>query len=63
MPNPNAPSWYEHLRGKRTKDINLPNESGMIDPRLESSISPDERKKAFDAGQSKALEGLRKAGN
>ena len=62
MPNPNASTWFEKLRGKRTKDINLPNESGIIDPRLESSISPEERKKAFSAGQSKALEGLRKAG-
>lgn len=36
MPSDNkAPmSLWEKLRGKRTSDINLPNESGQVDARL-----------------------------
>jgi hypothetical protein len=34
MANENKPSFFERLRGKRTSDINLPNESGQIDSRL-----------------------------
>lgn len=29
-----SPSLVERLRGKRTRDIALPNPSGQIDPRL-----------------------------
>lgn len=34
MPNDNTPSLLEKLRGKRTSDITLPNESGKVDARL-----------------------------
>ncbi len=34
MPSDNKPSFYEKLRGKRTSDIQLPNESGQEDSRL-----------------------------
>ncbi len=27
-------SWFEKLKGKRYEDIELPNESGQVDPRL-----------------------------
>lgn len=34
MPSDNKPSLWEKLRGKRTSDINLPNESGQTDARI-----------------------------
>lgn len=32
--NPSAPTLIEKIRGKRTSDIALPNESGEIDDRV-----------------------------
>jgi hypothetical protein len=34
MPSDNKPSLWEKMRGKRTSDINLPNESGQTDSRF-----------------------------
>jgi hypothetical protein len=34
MPNDNAPSLWEKIRGKRTSDIQLANESGQTDSRF-----------------------------
>ena len=33
---PSKPSFFEWMRGKRTRDIELPNESGQVDPQLSS---------------------------
>ena len=33
---PNKPSFIEWMRGKRTNDINLPNESGSVDASINS---------------------------
>lgn len=38
-----APSIIERLRGKRTKDIALPNETGEIDSRLSPSKDQKDR--------------------
>jgi len=34
MPGGPSLSFMERMRGKRTRDIELPNESGELDPRL-----------------------------
>ena len=31
------PNLFERIRGKRYSDINLPNESGQVDPRLKGT--------------------------
>ena len=36
---------WERLSGKRTGDIELPNESGKVDPRLEKDVNYQVRKK------------------
>ena len=43
MPRSDEMTWLETLRGKRTRDIELPNESGKRDPRLPRG--PDEQLK------------------
>jgi hypothetical protein len=48
-----SPSVLEKLRGKRTKDIHLPNLSGIVDPRL---------KKRRSSKFAEALEFFQKAG-
>ena len=59
-------TWLERLRGKRTRDIELPNESGVVDPRLPPQPY-DQLKKAFKTAKKistfdNAVEGLKKAG-
>ena len=34
---PNKQSFWEKITGKRTKDIELLNESGMVDPKLDKN--------------------------
>ena len=60
--DPNPPSWYEKMRGKRTKDIYLPGE-GEKDPRL---VTPGAQlheafKTMKDMRKNPSLEGLRRA--
>ena len=43
---PNDLSWYERLRGKRMHDIELPNESGKVDPALQRPDVMGQFKKA-----------------
>jgi len=54
------PTLWERLRGKRTRDIDLPNESGIIDPKLPDY---DEVGRKFQGGLSKirAMSEARKA--
>jgi hypothetical protein len=33
------PSFFERMRGKRTRDIELPNESGTVDGRLPDYVA------------------------
>lgn len=50
--NLSKPSFVERLRGKRTKNIELPSE-GEIDPAL--PVTAEQRAKAYRAQQQKAL--------
>ena len=52
QPNPNPPSFLERLRGKRTKNINLPSE-GELDRAL--PLTQEQKQKAFAAANAKAL--------
>ena len=59
-------SFLDRLRGKRG-DIELPNESGKIDPKLARPDVRGQLEKAFQAAkdinsESNALKGLKKAG-
>ena len=59
-------NMMQKLMAKR-RDINLPPESGQVDPRLAGVIPLDQLKKAFNAGQTIAtdddpLRGLMRAG-
>ena len=60
--DPNPPSWYEKMRGKRTTDINLPGEEKK-DPR--PVTTGEQLGEAFktmkDIRKNPSLEGLRKA--
>ena len=63
---PNDTTFIEWLRGKRKRDLELPNEAGAIDPRLPPQPL-DQLMKAFRASQAIAAEidpltGLQKAG-
>jgi hypothetical protein len=59
---PNDLTWLERLTGKRYGDIELPNESGKIDPRLKGkSVSEAlaKAKKGYDKlRDNPALKGL-----
>jgi len=56
-----TPSWWEKARGKRTKDIYLPNETGMLDPELEQFDTPAKKTKRFFESNAAVLQGLKKA--
>lgn len=61
MPGPNEDTskktFMERLRGKRTRDINLPNESGQVDSSL---TSPDRLIQGLE--NNAALKALREYG-
>ena len=57
MPSDNKPSLYEKVRGKRTSNIELPNESGRTDSRLND---PSELVKGIE--NNPALKALRAYG-
>ena len=63
---PNDTTFIEWLRGKRKRDLELPNESGTFDPRLPPPPL-EQLMKAFRASQMLAVEpdpltGLQKVG-
>ena len=65
-PNPNPPSFWEWLTGKRTSDIRLPATSGMIDSRLPPPSSPLEAIRRLNevtsGGDNQILQGLQNYG-
>lgn len=58
-------TWFERLKGKRYGDIELPNESGEVDPKLKGTSTREALEKAgknFKELQRKnILRGLREA--
>jgi hypothetical protein len=65
-------SWLDKLRGKRTQDIDLPAESGQVDPALIDQLHLMQdphadakiatmKKQAFDASNRAVLQGLTNA--
>jgi len=56
-------SWLEKLRGKRTKDIRLPNDTGVRDTRLPKSTPAEDVRRGLDSlrGLVKASESANKA--
>jgi hypothetical protein len=45
------PSFIERMRGKRTSDIRLPNDTGARDKRLPPSTKADDIRRGYDAVQ------------
>ena len=48
MPQSGKSTWWESLRGKKDRDIELPNESGKRDPKLPPPVG-ESLKRAWDA--------------
>lgn len=46
---PDKPTFIEYMRGKRTRNIELPNDTGQRDPRLPARTTFKDIKQGYDA--------------